>query len=1399
MASFISDPSRDASDVIAGFVFQVNLTIQRWLELKDDEVLELERGEDLDTVQLETGQLPEARTLEQIKRRGSPLSLKSSDALASVARFCEHRKTNPRIRLRFRFITTGRLAKERTWTRPDTAISAWQSIYREQLTDAEQERALEAIRQFLQGCRAPAGLSQGTWPFVKDIAKRDNRAELLDVIQSFEWSLGVIDHSGVEDAVKRALIRTGFAKDEGTSYALFERLFLYVFKRLTQHGLKRLTTAELRAQLGLSQLSENDEAFLVFIQDLRGLARRVENLEGRTARHDQLLTVLGDRALTLEVRRLKDTKLSAPNAAIDRPAPVQPGLPRLKIIDEILSHLSRKTWVSVIGEPGAGKTQLCLLAADRARSETLWINLRECSPEQACNVVDAVLEVASGVPFHVFLPQWYEEATSHFVRGKLLILDDLPRVVNGGALWRRLDALCAACEIHALRMLSTTYFELPRLLVESRSIAEFRSPRFSRDEIAGLVKEHSAPDALANEKFIDFLLLLTEGLPILVAAGIRFLKTRNWKVDEGALKSFFTGEFARGIKQDARVMIESTITDDRARELLYRLTCVVGPISRKQVENICRVPKEIRLGFEKLDQLVGLWVQPYTEDTRRLSPLVETSLSSRLDSRTRRGVHAVLGMLLMKQKTYTPMDIATCVHHFQQAELLREAAIVLVKALMTLTEIDQEIPDESLLTAVWTDGPLPDAIDLNVRLHLRALQIGFADKRGDNFSFLLGDLDKLMAEAEKRADFQFGVYAAGGSIAIRFARKYPAIANRYILAMLRSAPRAILPNGAKIAIPSTMSIEWLLWMTANSTTTDEDVASWLATLRQLTREQLATLSSSEFAADSSVVICDQMWLREYRKPESQQDWPSSDAVVQQIENTAAELGLGLLQAAAVRTRLTILAESQHRLDAAIILAEERLSSASSDVERFLITEVIGRQLAYARRWDEALEWMSRALQMGVAEYGIFRRNLFITAGEGVALSDPLSAPDYTRQAIEVAKSSGLELIRVAEALAEHALALWNARRMEDSFLAWQEGVEALFKARDQRPSWTQAFLAFLHASGYFSGLSLLDKLPSSNYAIPKPGMFLALDNMPVEKYQPIQDGLLLLRTAMFAEGVADTAASAKWGILAFTEARRQSGAELLHALSWLPIPNAVLSGDYAGVVQQAYAMSQLATPDETSLDSLEIEPADKGRFKHFYADKNWLERAQLFGLVPLAFRLATLRFDREIATELDVVASSLSQLPSEASDDWKHAADIIQLIFSGQNTWEELHRHIERHYANKKWSFGILASLGALLAAPLRQSLGSQVSLFRDLEKMFRISPSIRTKLLAPFFVRFWEEAIKSSPNEFRTSAAYTQKAYLEVMSMPPAVRVKKLLALMVFCTGLSLRADLQAWLDTDS
>lgn len=49
--AFVSNTARDAGPTIAGFFLQVNFSILRWLDINASQYLELECGEDIDTVE----------------------------------------------------------------------------------------------------------------------------------------------------------------------------------------------------------------------------------------------------------------------------------------------------------------------------------------------------------------------------------------------------------------------------------------------------------------------------------------------------------------------------------------------------------------------------------------------------------------------------------------------------------------------------------------------------------------------------------------------------------------------------------------------------------------------------------------------------------------------------------------------------------------------------------------------------------------------------------------------------------------------------------------------------------------------------------------------------------------------------------------------------------------------------------------------------------------------------------------------------------------------------------------------------------------------------------------------------------------------------------------------------
>lgn len=111
MSTFNAQPNRSASDTIRGYVYQVDLTNKRWLELKPGEALELECGEDIDLVSYLLGQ--EQRRNEQVKHQRGTVNLRS--AITSIANFIEQRQTNPQTKLRFLYTTTAKIGIEKYW------------------------------------------------------------------------------------------------------------------------------------------------------------------------------------------------------------------------------------------------------------------------------------------------------------------------------------------------------------------------------------------------------------------------------------------------------------------------------------------------------------------------------------------------------------------------------------------------------------------------------------------------------------------------------------------------------------------------------------------------------------------------------------------------------------------------------------------------------------------------------------------------------------------------------------------------------------------------------------------------------------------------------------------------------------------------------------------------------------------------------------------------------------------------------------------------------------------------------------------------------------------------------------------------------------------------------------
>lgn len=168
MPDFVALRDRDAWGIIRGYVYQVDLTIERWLNLQDGCVLELERGEDIDLVAQAIGTENEEerqRLLEQVKHRDQNITLRSSSAIEALANAVVHRQTNPDLILIFRYTSNAAIGRERPSFLPqgEAAIAAWEQIRIGSYSADAQSVALAGIRRHLLAAQQPVGFPQEEW------------------------------------------------------------------------------------------------------------------------------------------------------------------------------------------------------------------------------------------------------------------------------------------------------------------------------------------------------------------------------------------------------------------------------------------------------------------------------------------------------------------------------------------------------------------------------------------------------------------------------------------------------------------------------------------------------------------------------------------------------------------------------------------------------------------------------------------------------------------------------------------------------------------------------------------------------------------------------------------------------------------------------------------------------------------------------------------------------------------------------------------------------------------------------------------------------------------------------------------------------------------------------------
>lgn len=1022
--AFVSNTARDAGPTIAGFFFQVNVSILRWLDLEPSQRVELECGEDIDTVESDGENSAEKRLLEQLKlRSGRSLTLRSVEALESLANYCVHVQQNPNAQLLGRYLTTAAIGVEADWTGTESGIATWQAIREGEYGEQFRSEAMQRLQSFLAQLPRPAKIGEPPWALLQ-AAVADEDA-FLRLVMGFEWATGQPGLDQTEAEIRSILLQRRYASDDAEAGFLYEHLVAYVFRSLSRKGRAPLTAADLAAACAQRIRSATDDELITLIRaDIAKTNARLEEVESTVAEHSTELTALQQamQRINQSMGLVAAFSISAASFSTEVPDPVSPRVSRSRVVNVVREKLENLGAAVLVAEPGSGKTQLLLLVRERETRPFYWLNIpREASEAQACILLDAFIRSLSPSlaerPFREAL-----RGAEGTLRGAVLAIEDLPRILPGGRLAMRVGQLYDTLSAVGGRLLVSSYYRLTATLEERLGEVHCEVPRLDAEDVMELMQVSGAPDAIHTEKTTEFLVTVTQGLPVLALGAVRYLASGGWAFTLTELEPIFRGEFAASSRHEALELLRITVPDPRERELIIRMTLAIGPFTKEDIERVAKVPSAIPLPGEIVKRSTGVWFQQVGPDSYLYSPLLGPVLADALDSKTRRGVHFILGTRILARDIITPIDAFAAVNHFILSSITTYAVLVTINTLTAYIELNEPFTDEFAFSRMWPAPLERTEVDLNLELYLRSVQIVVAAKLSRDIEPQLALFDALLKEAEYSG---WGVAIGAGYLAIHLVWNFSASANKYLLHALNAYKTARLPDGSPLPT-SDYPMEVMALMSANSCKSDADVDAWLSTIKQFTKTQLNVLANSEFAEDNVVLVSDGLWSRELAKPKEDRDWMRVKAKLIQVEETAREIDFPLLEAAAIRGQIIVTAEFEEHLDGAMELSSNALKAITNDTARFLLFEITGRQLVIADKDEDGRPFLLQALECKGFKDALLRRNvLVILAGLHDQTSSPLPT-FYTTQAVEMARAGKLIPSILVGTLAEHAVAQWRS-------------------------------------------------------------------------------------------------------------------------------------------------------------------------------------------------------------------------------------------------------------------------------------------------------------------------------------------------------------------------------------
>lgn len=629
--NFRTDPKRDATDSIRGYVYQIYQSVLAWMQLKENEILVLEGSEDFDI------HSDASVTTTQVKDVSVNLTLRSQAIVDALNNYWACRERNPDYDIVLRFLTTAEVGQEQgsPFGPGQKGLEYWNSVELGYID-------IEPLRAFLLTLKLQPKLAS----FVQTATNNEFSEKL---IRHVKWDLGSRPREGLQYTIEDKLKMHGLKLGINSHYSC----------QALPHLLKRV--ADLFSTKGAKELKFGD--FISCFDEATTLSIPRGKKEAMNSGSDlQQLASMFDLAET--------SRLVNRTPTIGKSIPVvDGGISRTPVVQNLTKLLYEQRIIFLHGSSGIGKTNLAALISLEVGRRCGWAGFRSMQPEQIKDILmRAAFEMTAAQ-----LPAF-------------LVLDDID--FNQVTLFEREFIALVFSVINANGLVIITGPARPPLQLLPKlwkhEACEVAVPYFNEAEVSEMVRAHGLSDGKRVSAWARTIWLTTSGHPQLVHARVRNLSSKGWP---SIGFSDLTGpEDVERVRSEARIRLVKELPTDDIRVLAYRLSLINGNFSSETAMAVAEVPAAIKLPGEAFDALIGPWLEREDENRYRISPLLNGAAKNVLSEAEIKTVHGAIALSIISRKGINQIELGTALFH----AFMAKHAEALFKLAYNITLIKQD-------------------------------------------------------------------------------------------------------------------------------------------------------------------------------------------------------------------------------------------------------------------------------------------------------------------------------------------------------------------------------------------------------------------------------------------------------------------------------------------------------------------------------------------------------------------------------------------------------------------------------------------------------------------------------------------------------------------------------------